>query len=813
MFVQNNSVHYAPSPLDRARSEMAYSVFIGRVLSVDHERMVLSLEDVRDGTVYKEVRIFPSEHSSVEATVVHMPEQFSTCVASHIVYTQGYSQVAIISWIMANAVAALDAVAQRPVSGTVIQGMSDRLRGTYRKAYPGQKTASYTGGYTEKIDTGWDRAGYDFSRDKLDPECRQWTQITGRHVGYSDAGVTFRGTVNRPNATNIIPAQLPDGTYQYVYHLAPGTQPTDRYISGKQDVIPFVENTELTQEFALDYPLPLEILQTDLFDQLLGTTQSPWTRTSIGALPVAGTTSPTPAITTVSASSTPTPVIPSVLADNQTYLIQQGVDHPYDTTKTPVGPTLAEGPTPQRRAFIMERVAGTLVGYNRFDKGTYGYVLKPVLFPYTSQGRFGADVDSSYLMVKDTANHDEARLAASALAIRFPHEYGTTRLDVTKEGFTSMEIGSTIPKENNQFGGGYEHPHGAGRSLEAHFVGSVKAVIGKNRDEEEAIDLQALGQVVLRLGADDQELPDARRSVQTQIRSKADASAQRQLQYWDSGHLGLKTAGDSGVNAAGYNKTGAESVSLRAAMDGAAVIRLGARNPAALRRHLMNGYTDGPGTQAWGVGESGRKDSHTVGRPNYGGGDSKYRFHDMTTAGQPTQDTQPYTQADYQALGSPISANSALSNSAMDQHGLSLDLHSVRDMLIRIGKNPVSGQSLLIDSDGGLVATIGADKQGRSITASFDGGVQLIIQPNKSGAALQIELNGDVNIVHKGNFQHLITGDLVTECTTWRHVSKTDTILTQQKYLSASTARHSIVAPDIVHDQGSQISDPTGGAS
>src|SRR5208282_382092 len=797
-YVQDNSNNYNPGPLDRGRAQLSYEIFIGRVLSVDQERINLTLQDIRDGTVYKEVNIFPSEHSSVEATVMHMPEQFSMCVACHTVYSQVFSQVAIIAWITSNVTKALDAIATRPVSGTVIQGQSDRLRGTYRKAYPGQKTSSYTGGYTEKIDTAWDRSGYDFSRDRLDPERRQWTQITGRRVGYSDAGVSFHGTVNRPNASNIKPAQLPDGTYQYIYYLAPGTQPTDRYVNGKQDVIPFVENTELTQEFALDYPMPAELLQTDLFDQLLGTTQSPWDRTSLGALPVTGETTTT--------TTSPPSVIPNVQADNQTYLVKQGIDHPFDTTKTPIGPTLNEGTTPKRRAFIMEKAAGTLVGYNRFDKGTYGFVLKPVLFPYTSQGRFGADVDSSYMAVKDSDNHAEARLAASALAIRFPHEYNTTRLDVTKEGFTSMEIGSTLPKENNQFGGGYEHPHGAGRSLEAHFVGSVKAVVGKNRDEEEALDLQALGQVVVRLGADDQGLPDARRSVQTQIRSKSDAPATRTLQYWTAANVKL-APGDSGVNTQGYNKTGAENVSLRAAFDGAAVVRLGARNPAALRRHLINGYSDGPGITPYAVGDSSRIDSHTVGRPNYGAGDKLYSFHDMTTAGAPTLNLSPYNTAAYNALGTPLPVNPNVSpaTSAMDQHGLSFDFHSTRDMLVRVGKNSGSGQSILIDSAGGLVATIGKDNMGRSVTASFDGGVQITIAANNSGKALQIELLGDIDIVQKGNFQFLCTGDLVTQCATWNHVSLTDTIFAQQKYHSTSLTRHTTESPDIVHQQGTQV--------
>jgi hypothetical protein len=318
--------------------------------------------------------------------------------------------------------------------------------------------------------------------------------------------------------------------------------------------------------------------------------------------------------------------------------------------------------------------------------------------------------------------------------------------------------------------------------------------------------------VVVRIGADDQGLPNARRSVQTQIRGKADAPADRQLQYWDSSHLGLKVAGDSGVNAQGYNKTGAESISLQAAFDGAAVIRLGARNPAALRRHLINGYVDGQGITAYGVGNSGRIDSHTVGRPNYGGGDSKYAFHDMTTAGAPTLNMLPYNTAAYNALGTPlpINPNVTPATSAMDQHGLSFDFHSTRDMLVRVGKNPGSGQSILIDSAGGLVATIGKDNTGRSITASFDGGVQITIAANNSGKALQLELLGDIDIVQKGNFQFLCTGDLVTQCVTWNHVSLTDTIFTQQKLVQSSLTRHTVEAPDIVHNQGTQVPAPGG---
>jgi len=771
MPIKDNSRMYQPSALDIQRQQHRFEVFLGRVLSVDYERMVLTIEDIRTGMTFVEVSVFPAGQSSVTQTDVHMPEQFSTCLCAYTMYVNGFAQIAVLSWYLSDTTKGIDTIADRPLSGAEIQGLSDRLRGSYRKAYPGQKTSSYTGGYTERIDTGWDHAGSDMSRDRLDPESRTWTRITSRQLKYTAGGVQMEGPVNRPNATNLVAVQLPDGTQEYVAYLAPGSQPTDRYVSGKQDVIAFTESTELVQEFALDYPLPAELLQTDLFDQLVGTYQDPWQRTNIGALTVNGELAPG-----------------NVKGDDQTYMVNQTWDHPTSTMTAPVGPTLNEGVTPRRRAFIVERAQGTLVGYNRFDKATYGQVLKPVLFPYTQQGRFGADVESGYLPVNDSSDHVEARLAADALAIRFPYEYNTTRLDVTKEGFTSIEIGSTMPKENIKFAGGYEHPHGAGRSLELHSVGSVKAVIGKNRDEEDAVDLQALGQAVIRLGADDTSLPNSRRTVETQIRSKGDAVAARTLQYWTAPKL---APGDAGSLT---NKTGAENVSLRAAFDGGSILRLGARNASSLRRHLVNGYSDAQGKNPYAVTDPARIDSHSPGRPTYGAGDSLYQFHDMTQVGAPQLQMLPYNWS-----GQPVNTPDAM--------GLSLDVHGNRDVLLRLGQNPDSGQSLLIDLAGGVVLAFGKDAQGRSITGQFDGGVEVTLKPNTQGKALRLEIQGDIDITHQGNLHWHSTGDWITECTTWRHATKTDIIFTAQKIIEKGLTRHTTEAPDIVHNQGLYSSD------
>lgn len=778
---------------------MAFEVFPVEVLSVDYERKILTVQDPRDNIVYTDVGIFPAHYSSTEATDVSMPEPGATGLAANYSYESGFKLVMIIAWVNTQTVSSIDTIAFRNVEGKEeIRGWTDRRRGSYRKAYPGQRTTVMTSGFSQRIDAGWDTQASDWSRDKLDPERQDWTQITGRKVAYTNAGVSYRGTIQRPTAINLFPEIMPDGTKRYVSYLQPGAQPSDRYVSGKQDVIPFSENTELVQEFALDYPVPFELLQTTLLDTVLGIVADPWSRTTV--------TSPAG----------------QVAYDNETYMITQGWDHPSISEAKAVGPTLAEGVTPQRRGYILERSQGTLVGYNMFDSLTYGQVLKPLLFVGTpasmTLGKFGSSVESAYMPVTDNQDHEEARLAAACLAVRFPYEQNTTRLNVTKEGLVQMEIGSTLPKENilNPPGfkagwqGGYEYPAGAGRSLEAHMVGSAKLVVGKNRDEEESLDAQFLGQVVLRLGADDSSLPNARRSIATQIRSRNDAVQNRTLQYWGTSGVAL-TPGDAGNmmnwsalsgNQYGASKVGAENVSLRGAFDGGTVLRLGAKNANAKRRHLVNGYSDGPGKTAYGVGDPARIDSKSY-RMDYGAGDSIYQFHDLTQAGV---SILPQFPSPYVWSGSPITSTSQ-SNSPMDSHGQSLDLHSVRDILMRVGSNADSGQSIEIDAAGGLVFSLGTDKQGRSITAALDGGIEITIKPNKQNKAIRLCIIGDIDITHMGHLQYLCTGDVVTEATTRRTITKTDNVETQQKRISSSLTRDTTEAPDIVNNQGLYESD------
>jgi hypothetical protein len=255
----------------------------------------------------------------------------------------------------------------------------------------------------------------------------------------------------------------------------------------------------------------------------------------------------------------------------------------------------------------------------------------------------------------------------------------------------------------------------------------------------------------------------------------------RTLQFWTQGGVALKP-GDAGSLTV---KTGAESISLRGAFDGGTVLRLGAKNPAAKRRHLYNGYSDGPGKHPYGIDDAARIDSKSY-RADYGAGDSVYQFHDLTQAGSPilpSTFTAPYVWS-----GTPVTSQSQ-PGSPMDSHGQSLDLHAVRDILLRVGANPDSNLSVLLDTDGGLVFDLGTDNQGRSITAALEGGVEITIKANKQGKALRLMIDGDIDITQRGNLNYYCSGDATLEYTTRRQIVKTDNVETQQKKLSSSLAR------------------------
>jgi hypothetical protein len=753
----------------RSREAEQFAGFLVVVRRVDYESKILTVEDTRTNIVYNQVKIFPTVASSPESTDEVMVQEGAIGLAFFLEGHGSMAELAISTWIVTDTLRAIDAIATRPMTAKdSLHGWTNRNRGVYRKAYPGQKVSTLSAGFTEKMDEGWDRTSSDFSREKLDSFKRTKFGVTGRTVNYTDAGLTFEGPVNRPNAStdDVTPRLMPDGSNEWVVYLSSkSSKLSDKYKKGTQDLLPIVERTEKIQEFALDFPLPLEVLESDYLDKVLGlskTSDEWWSRTSVKDLGDKF----------------------KVAYEDQSYMVDQGWDHPLNSS-TPIGPTTSDGPSPRRRGWIIEKSEGTLVGSNSFDKTTYGKVLKPTIFPYTKEGRFGTSVESGYIPVVKKSDQVETRMAASAWSLRFPYEYNTTRFDITKEGHIQFEVGSTIPKENIAWDGqSYEHPYGAGRSLDGHFLGSVRLVIGKNRDDEDSLDLTTLGGTVLRLGADDTSLPTTRRAVNTQIRGKKDSIQARDIQFW--GKSKFKSMGDAGdLNS----KIAGENVSLRASLDGGMLLRLGARDKASRRKHLRNGYEDGQGRAQQSPFDATRQDSRSKGRPIYGVGDSHYRFHDLAKAGSPVQKVQPYSWSG-DAVGD------------MDTTGLSADIHAVRDILIRIGANEQNGQSLLADLAGGIVAAVGKDKQGRSLTAAFDGGIEATIGSNNEKKGLRLEINGDVDIAIRGNLHLNVTGDISIESVRSTHVAKIMMVNKSLSIIDRASVVHTTEAPEIIHNQG-----------
>ena len=101
-------------PMSEYTREMEqFSVFVGTVVSVDWERHVCSVEDIRSKYVYREVGLIPCSHSTYESTDIRMPEEGSLCVCAPVAYLGGHSQVAILSWVESQAKQAVDSIARK----------------------------------------------------------------------------------------------------------------------------------------------------------------------------------------------------------------------------------------------------------------------------------------------------------------------------------------------------------------------------------------------------------------------------------------------------------------------------------------------------------------------------------------------------------------------------------------------------------------------------------------------------------------------------------------------------------------------------
>lgn len=149
------------------------------------------------------------------------------------------------------------------------------------------------------------------------------------------------------------------------------------------------------------------------------------------------------------------------------------------------------GDVPHWNPFI-EKVSGTVVGndpYSVSGRSTYGKLLKPVLFndPNASTGNPRMEP-----VANSEASSEKSLVAAYLYRMRRPDGLGELFVSHDKEGHIFMSVPASTSKKSNL---------GAGRSLEADFKGSVKMVVGANKNDTASLDVIAKGGTKWSLGS------------------------------------------------------------------------------------------------------------------------------------------------------------------------------------------------------------------------------------------------------------------------------------------------------------------------
>jgi len=141
-------------------------------------------------------------------------------------------------------------------------------------------------------------------------------------------------------------------------------------------------------------------------------------------------------------------------------------------------------------------IMGTNVGNDPTNTSTYGRVLRPQIF---------ANEEDAFPSVGDevvTGGAFRSRSVATAFELKFNHN-GNLGVERTAFGFSNRTKFS-IDKQGHTFinlsASTTDHPLGAGRSLEFNADGSLKMVIGANKNNGESMLLNTLGGVRVDLG-------------------------------------------------------------------------------------------------------------------------------------------------------------------------------------------------------------------------------------------------------------------------------------------------------------------------
>lgn len=369
------------------------------------------------------------------------------------------------------------------------------------------------------------------------------------------------------------------------------------------------------------------------------------------------------------------------------------------------------------RGNIIEKSSGTLVGYDPTHTN-YGRVLRPFIFP--SSDSASVAVIESPVPEDQAPDYTGTRYFAAAHMWKMPFPYAQTRSYVTKEGQVFLHVGATWEKEDCPFDPQIVNEQGAGRSVEANFAGSIKAVIDKNRDAEESLDLKTIGKVYFHFGKDDGVPSAERRSLAVDGTPYKGGVVRPKL-----------------TKAEGVASPSAKEWSIEGVTDGGISLRVGANHGRNLRVFERNGFT------AQGNYRTPKDDVRDVGRGKYPAGDEFYRHHDLRYAGNGAPGR---IGSDPEDKRSPF----ALTNP--DLMATSLDAHFTGNSFLRMGTNS-DNVSLGLDAKGGLVGWLGAEnKDNRSITLSLDGGIEAAIgRMSTSGNSIQAVLEGGINLRVRGS--------------------------------------------------------------
>lgn len=655
---------YKKDPRRITRENRYTNVRLGRILRVDYENLCVDVAWDQLSGGDPEVPI-PMAFSTPRAMLGGMPEAGTTMVCDF-THNDGYTSKPVgVSYLATGFRAGINQQLQQSIGHEIPGYISPRFRRKFRKLWPGEIIGSSSQGSDWILDENVFLQDMKGDEIRIDQRDMSINSLSVNRYSISDAARHSEGWVYRV----IEESHYEDGSVHLTKYQPDTYQPYTVDEAGKKRWYRTIAGNKSVDDFFID---------GDNMDSPLVEVRKEIREFGYGFLP---------------------------LADQNVE-----ADQWWDNNKE------VKDEKTFTRGNIIESTSGTLVGY---DKGhaNYGKVLRPQIFFHPDN----ADLDIRELPITEgmAPDYSPVRYLAAAYMWKMPYAYQQTRTYVTKEGAIHMHVGATHDKADCPFEPKIQHPYGAGRSVEAHFGGSIRAVVDKNVLREESLDLKTIGKVYFHFGSDNGVASSTRRNLSIDGRPYKGGVTNPILSQ-----------------AVGILPT-AQELSIEGVTDGGISLRIGRTHGRNIRQFEKNGFT------AEGDYRTEKGDVRDVGRDKYKAGDAFYRHHDLTRAGDGAPGRMGSTEDD-KRLPSPISN--------IELAATSLDAHLVGSAFARLGKDH-DGVSLGLDTAGGLVAWFGSEnKDNRSLTFTMDGGIEAKIgRISTTGNSIQAYLEGGITLRVRGN--------------------------------------------------------------